>query len=130
MRNRLAVVILFLSWPVEIIHRYWNNAPAKNVSWIIFDKTVNQDYRWYYCQFEMLLSMSFTLASLLIIKNKTRTFNIVLWASFLVSIIDIANYWLWFRRNEFLIFLEGWVMLSSIIIIFVHESKSDNEKAS
>ena len=118
MRNRIAILLLFLSWPVCVIHRYWNNAPLKAVQWIVFDKSVNQDFRWYFVYNELWLSAVFVLLAALIWTRKTRTIRLLLWANLLISAIDIVNYWLFFRRNEIMLLGEGCVMLFFVIRIF------------
>lgn len=130
MRNTIALILLFLSWPVCLIHRYWNNAPIRSVSWILFDKTVNQDFRWYMVYSELMISALFVLLSFLIIKVKTRKLQVVLWALFWVSIVDIANYVLFFRRNEIALTVEGLIMFIGAILIFKHDTtRYKHEKA-
>lgn len=116
-------ILLFLSWPVCIIHRIWNNDPITPVRWIIFDKTVEQDFRWYWVYNELWLSAILVIAAMLIIKIRTRTIILLLWALFCISIVDIVNYWLWFRRNELALTLEGLIMIVFSAIIFIKSRK-------
>lgn len=127
MRNRIAIILLFASWPVCVIHRYWNNDPITPVSWIILDKTVNQDFRWYWVANELWLSSVFVLLAWKISKCKTRPIRLLINANLIISGVDIVNYWLWFRRNEFMLFLEGFIMLLTIILIL--KIIPNNEKA-
>jgi len=131
MRNRIAVILIFLSWPVCVVHRIWNNVPLANVKWIVFDKTVNQDFRWYCVYSELWISALFVLISFIITRRKTRNLQIALWGVFWVSIVDIFNYWLFFRRNELMLTLEGLIMFVAAIIIFKNDntaSKSNHAK--
>ena len=130
MKERIALGLVFLSWPVCIVNRCWQNAPFHPVRWIIFDKTVNQDFRWYFVYNELWLSAFFALVAFLIIDRKTRKLQIALWSVFWVSIVDIINYWLWFRRNELALTSEGIIMLFGAILILKHGSTHHhNEKA-
>jgi hypothetical protein len=130
MRNRIAAVLLFLSWPVCTVHDFWNKDPITPVRWIIFDKTVFQDYRWYFVACELWLSAVFVLAAMLIMASRTRIIRILLWANLWISILDIVNYWGWFRRQEWFLRAEMVVMLIATVLIFYHASTtSKNEKA-
>lgn len=118
MRNRISLILLFLSWPVCVVHRVWNNRPVEKVQWIVFDKTVDQDFRWYWVYNELWLSAAMVLAAVLIMTRKTRPIRITLRALCLVSAVDIVNYWLWFRRNEVALTIEGAIMFIAAILIF------------
>jgi hypothetical protein len=130
MRERIALLLLFASFPVCVIHRMWNNAPIHPVRWIFFDKSVEQDFRWYLVYNELCISALCVLVSFLIVKRKTRKLQIALWALLYVNIVDIMNYWLFFRRQELLLTLEGMIMVVASVLILKHESiHHHNEKA-
>lgn len=130
MRNRIALVLLCLSWPVCILHRFWNKYPERKVSWIVLDKTVEQDFRWYYVYNELWLSSTLVIVAFLICKRKTKDIRIALRSLVGISIADIINYWLWFRRNEYALFIEGLIMFVGTILIFKNDSTGrNNEKA-
>jgi hypothetical protein len=77
-----------------------------------------------------MISALFVLLSFLIIKVKTRKLQVVLWALFWVSIVDIANYVLFFRRNEIALTVEGLIMFIGAILIFKHDTtRYKHEKA-
>ena len=130
MRNNLALILLYSSWPVCLVNRFWNNAPSKNVSWIILDRTVNQDFRWYMVYNELWLSAVLVLLSFVICTRKTKSIRILVKALICVSLVDIVNYWLWFRRNENALILEGVIMLVATVLICKNESTKPHEKAS
>jgi hypothetical protein len=119
----VAAILLWLTWPVCLVNRIWNNAPFKPVKWIIFDKTVDQDWRWYLVYNELWLSAFFVILAMLIMKYRTHTIILLLWALFFVAIVDIVNYWLWFRRNEIALGLEGLIMVAFSAIIFTKSQK-------
>jgi hypothetical protein len=128
MRNRIAAILLFLSWPVCLIHRNWENRPLTPVSWIIFDKTVSEDFRWVYFANELWLSAFLVLLAWLISTRRTRILRILLWANLWISVVDIFNYWLFFRRSEWLLAAEGMIMVAATVIITKNASKHRNEK--
>ena|ERR1700744_2093745 len=129
MRNRIAAILLYFSWPVCLIHSCWNNYPLTLVRWIIFDKTVCEDFRWVMIYNELWLSATFVLIAALIWTQKTRTIRILLNANILISIIDLVNYWLFFRRQEWFLRAELVVMLVATILIFHHAfTTHKNEK--
>ena len=117
MRNRVATILLFLSWPVCVIHRIWNSEPLREVSWIRYDRSVSQDFRWYWVYNELWLSALFVLVAFTISKGKTMAMTILLRALMIMSVVDIVHYWLWFRRNEYVLTLEGLIMIASTAII-------------
>ena len=129
MRNRIAAVLLFASWPVTIIHRKWENEPVTPVSWIKFDSTIFQDFRWYWVANELWLSAVLVLLAWMISTIKTYTLRILLWANLLISVIDIIHYWLFFRRNLWFLAGEGMIMVLATVIITIHASNYRNEKA-
>lgn len=128
MRNRIAAVLLYLSWPVCVIHRYWNNEPYHPIHWVVFDKTVYEYFRWPIVHTELWLSAVFVLVAWLISASKTYILRILLWTNLLISVIDIFNYFLFFRRNEWLLTSEGMIMVVATVLILKHESIHHNEK--
>lgn len=119
MRNRIAAVLLWLTWPVCLINRLWNNSHFRPVRWILFDKTVRQDFRWYIVYNELWLSSFFVILAMLVMKSRTRAIILLSWSLFFVAIVDIVNYWLWFRRNEIMLGVEGLIMVAFSTTIFI-----------
>ena len=93
------------------------------VSWIIFDPTIKQDFRWYLVYNELWISAVFVLFAWLISTRKTRTIRFLILGNLAISGIDIVNYWLFFRRNEWMLLSEGFAMLITIIFIFRNDLK-------
>jgi hypothetical protein len=128
-RNRIAAVLLLASWPVCLIHRHWEKEPVTPVSWILFDKTVCEDFRWVYVANELWLSAVFVLLAWAISTSKTRTLRILLWANLLISVVDIVHYWTFFRRSAWFLAGEGMIMVVATVIITINASTTKNEKA-
>jgi len=112
-----------------MIHRYWNNAPYHPLHWVVFDKTVYEDFRWPMVHIELWISAVVVLMAWLIAERKTRTLRILLRANLWISGIDIFNYVLFFRRQEWFLRAEFVVMLVATVLIFYHASTTrKNEK--
>ena len=129
MRNRIAAVLLYASWPICLIHRIWNKVPYRPVHWVVYDKTVYEDFRWPIFHVELWLSAFFVLLAWLIATYQTRTIRILLWANLWISVIDLVHYLFFFRRNEWLMATEGMIMVGTTVIITIHASTHKNEKA-
>lgn len=131
MRNRIAEILLWLSWPVCLLNRAWNNHPSYSASWIIFDRSVRQDFRWYIVYNQLWLSATLVIMAILICTRLTFRIRIVSLSLLIVSFIDIVHYWLFFRRNEWFLFGEGVIMaVAAIIRFYAKYAKSTiNEKA-
>lgn len=96
--------------------------------WILLDRSVSQDFRWYWVYNELWVSQTFVLLAFLIMRSRTFAIRCLLRALVAVSIIDIVNYWLFFRRQEWLLAAEGMIMVVASYIIFNHDSNPTNEK--
>lgn len=108
-RTSLKYICLFLSWPVVLVHRYWNNRPPQKLSLIPFEK-INQDIQWYVKDTGDMVSISLILAAFYLAARSIRE-KIVVGSFLLISIIDIGHYWLWYKRNEIIISLEGFIVI-------------------
>jgi hypothetical protein len=115
-RTDLSLLLLFLSWPVCLVHRFWNNKPPNKVSWFMTGE-IKQDVQYYIYDTGNMLSTTFILLSFVLIQKKTTNYNITLLAVFLISIIDIIHYWLCYKQNEWVVTLEGLIMLLAALLI-------------
>src|SRR6266540_1444621 len=119
-RNDLSLLLLFLSWPVCLIHRFWNNKPPDKVNWFVTGE-IKQDVQWYLADTGNMLSFSFILLSFILTRKKTTKFQIALLAVFLISLIDIVHYWVCFKQNEWILTLEGLIMLLAALLINIRK---------
>lgn len=115
-RNDLSLFLLFLSWPVCLVHRFWNNRPAHKVNWFMTGE-IKQDVQWYVCDTGNMLSFTFILLSFILVRKKTINYHIALLAVFLISIIDIIHYWVCYKQNESIVLMEGLIMLLAALLI-------------
>lgn len=112
-----ALLLLFLSWPVAQVHRFWNNAPPKKVHWFLTDVTnsrgelLTQDIQWYIFDTGNYLSVSLILLSFIVCRKKTRTYQVALSMIFAISLSDILHYWYSFKQSEWIVHIQGAAMV-------------------
>lgn len=111
-------LLLIMAWPLHCVHRFWNNAPARNVDWFLFaDK--KQDIQWYIADIGGLLSITCILWAFYIFAKGTKQLRFITGTLLLISITDIIHYWLWYQQNEVVVYLQGLIMIAASLIIFV-----------
>lgn len=123
-RTNLSIGLLYLSWPVCVIHRYWNNKPPHKGAWFWTEvrnpktgKLIEQDIQWYIADTGNMLSISLIILSFILIKTKSVDYTISLVTVFLISIIDILHYWLWFKQEQQVVQFQGLLMALSAYLI-------------
>lgn len=129
-RNDLSLIGLYLSWPVCLVHRFWNNRPAQEVNWFVFPvdhpKTggiVTQDVQYYIFDTGNMLSVSLILLSFILLKKKTYEYTLSLVTIFIISLIDILHYWLYFKQNEFIVLIESLMMIATSAFVIIRNTK-------
>lgn len=53
--------------------------------------------------------------------------KIIVGSFLLISIIDIGHYWLWYKRNEIVISIEGTIVLCAAVLMFVKFRHGDEK---
>lgn len=114
-RTSLSIVLLFLSWPVVLVHRFWNNRPPLVLDLIAYEK-VEQDIQWYIKDTGDLVSVIFLLSAFYLHVQSTRM-KIAVGSFLLISIIDIGHYWLWYKRNEYVVQFEFIILIVAAILM-------------
>ena len=123
----ISVIVLFLSWPICLVHRFWNNDKPNRVNWFLTDvrkangQLFTQDVQWYIFDTGNMLSTLFIVLSLLIVRIKTTSYRITLSAIFAISIIDIIHYWLCYKQSELIVTMEGLIMFLAASLIFIRK---------
>lgn len=118
MRQPLAYIFIVLSWPVCLIHRFWNNEKPHQVDWFVYED-FRQDIQWYICDTGNMLSFSFILLSFIFLRRKTIQYSILLFTIFVISLTDVLHYWLAFKQWEWVVQLQGLLMLAATLLIFI-----------
>jgi hypothetical protein len=120
-RTNLSIILLFLSWPVVLVHRYWNHRPPLKLNLIAFED-VNQDIQWYIKDTGDLVSITLILASFYV--YVASTMKIVVGSFLLISIIDIWHYWLWYKRNPYVLWVEfGILIVAGLLMMFKYKNR-------
>jgi hypothetical protein len=121
-RISLSIILLFLSWPVVLVHRFWNNRPVKVLDLILYEK-VEQDIQWYIKDTGDLVSIALILAAFYVYATSIRM-KIVAGSFLLISIIDIWHYWFWYKRNEYVVGLEFIIILTAgLLLMFKYKQR-------
>jgi hypothetical protein len=121
-RTSLSIILLFLSWPVVLVHRFWNNRPVKVLDLILYEK-VEQDIQWYIKDTGDLVSITLILAAFYVYVTSIRM-KIVAGSFLLISIIDIWHYWFWYRRNEYVVGLEFIILIAAgVLLMFKYKQR-------
>lgn len=82
---------------------------------------VKQDVQWYVYDTGNMLSFSLILLSFVLVQKKTINYQIALIAVLLISIVDIAHYWLCFKQNNSIVLIEGLIMLLAALLINIRK---------
>lgn len=128
-RAGVSLILLFLSWPVCLIHRFWNNSKPQQADWFLM-KVFNpdgtpytQDIQWYLVDTGNMLSTTLIILSLVIVREKTTSYRLALSVVLAISIIDIIHYWLCFKQLDLIVTMEGLLMLLAALLILLRKWK-------
>lgn len=114
-----AIILLFLSWPVTLVHRLYNNSDAEVVDWYVY-VSYPQDKQWYVYLLCVFISFALILSSMLLYitskeKGKVSVYVRLLAALLVIQLIEIINYCLYYSQNDGLLFIQ-WVVLVGMTI--------------
>jgi len=120
-------MLYFISWPVNSLHRLWNNSPAKPVYWYLYDNACYDDIQWYIhdvCQ-AIAYALIFTATWLYINSHyrKDKDVITVFGAILVVQCIDLVHYVGWHRKSEVILIIEGVVIMWAAVKIFLKNRK-------
>lgn len=122
-RKGLILVLYFISWPVNSLHRLWNSSPAKSVYWYLFDRKCQDDIQWFFHDlFQSICYLLIFIATWLYIdspRKRDKDVLIAFGAILVNQFIDLFHYIGWHRRCEAVLFLEGIVIIIAALKIFL-----------
>lgn len=126
-RKHYIIILLFLWWPINNIHRLWNNAPANPVEWFWFASGW-EDIQWYVhdlCQ-TVSYALIFWAISLYVNSNLKKDSDIVaiITGISLIQFVDVFHYLGWHRRSETILVIEGLMLAFIALKIFIKHRKS------
>lgn len=114
-RKGYILMMLILSWPVNNIHRLLNDAPPKMVAWYPMAPNKVEDIQWYV--HDVCQNISYLLIFIAIYlytqwpKRKDPDINVVICSLLITHIVDFFHYLGWHRSNEWILTLEGLLLL-------------------
>jgi hypothetical protein len=121
------LILMFLSWPINNIHRLWNNSPSHVGNWYLFDHKYTEDIQWYVHDVCQCVSYLLIFISIWLWKDSSvrRDKSImVAFESILINqALDLIHYVGWHRRNEYILLLEGVIITYAALKIFIKPKK-------
>lgn len=115
-RKAYIMLLMYLSWPVNLVHRYWNNRPIEMITPFMFEGQ-ELSVQWYVSGLLNIISwlMIFWGIWLYITGSyrQDRDFRDVFGAYFIILMIDLPHYLLWFKRCEWVLYIELCIMMVS-----------------
>lgn len=128
-REGLSIFLLFLSWPVCLVHTFWNNSKVHAGHWFLSEvrksngKLFTQDIQYYIMDTGNMVSTSLIILSLIIIEKKTLSYRLALSVIFTISLLDIFNYWLCYKQCALILAGEVVLMATAAALILLRKWK-------
>ena len=105
------LILLFISWPVNNLHRLLNNMPVKMGYWYPFSPDCLEELQWhvhsicecicYLCIFYAIRMYNSQL------RNRNISIDCAIDCLLIVQAIDLIHYIGWHRRSELILTLEA-----------------------
>lgn len=117
------LILLFVWWPVNNLHRLLNNTPAQMLHLFPFAPTCTEDIQWhvhsicesisYLCIF---IGIRLYIGQL---RNRQIAIDQVIDLIIILQIVDLIHYLGWHRRSEIILTLEGLMFIACALRIFI-----------
>lgn len=125
-------ILLYLSWPVTNIHRFWNNKPINEVDAFLFADQA-QDVQWYvYHTGLMLAPLMVVCGVLLFVKydfsRSAQAFYITMLTLAIAFFLDIVNYWLFAGHDDSMMYVQLGVLFFGGTISYINESNRNGKR--
>lgn len=117
--SRSAILLLFLTWPVCMIHRFWNSRPPCKLNLFVFRPDISQDTQWYIADTGNLVASILVFTSLCILMRKNLSVFAISLSLLTISVIDLIHYWLTFKQTEWVVFLEDCIMVTTALFLYI-----------
>jgi len=119
-RKHYILILLFLWWPVNNLHRLWNNSPARRVECFLFTSAW-EDIQWYIHDLCQTVSYALIFWGIWLYTGIKKDSDIVSVISSLlvIQIIDVVHYMGWHRRSEAILAVEGLILAFIALKIFI-----------
>ena len=121
-RKGTIILMLFISWPVNNLHRLLNNTPVLMGHWYLFSPTSTEDIQWFV--HDIFESISYILILLAIklyietLRNRILEIDQIINCFVAIQIIDLIHYLGWHRRSEMILTIECLIFIYTALKIF------------
>lgn len=120
-RKAYILTLLFASWLVANLHRALNNMPVKYIYPCPLDKQYEVSRHWYihFVLKDTSYILIFLAVWLYITSNmkKDKDVMVSFGALFIVQASDLFHYLLWARHNEWVLLLQGAIIIAAAAVI-------------
>lgn len=116
------ILMLFVSWPVNNLHRLLNNTPVNFLHFYPFSPLSTEDIQWYV--HDVFESISYILILLAIklyietLRNRIAEVDEIIKCFVIIQIIDLFHYLGWHRRSELILTIECLIFIYTALKIF------------
>lgn len=116
------ILMLFISWPVNNLHRLLNNTPVNFLHLYPFSPLSTEDLQWYV--HDVFESISYILILLAIklyietLRNRIAEVDEIIKCFVIIQIIDLFHYLGWHRRSELILTIECLIFIYTALKIF------------
>lgn len=122
-KKYIAYILLVISWPISLIHRIWTNHLPENKAWFVFEPKISQDIQWYIADVGNMVATLLVLVAIYLyhsyLKIRYSDIPILLKCLIIMQIIDIVHYCLDFKQHDWVLYLQGLLLLiCTLFIIF------------
>lgn len=127
MRKHVILFLLFLSWPVNNVHRLWNNCAPNKIYPFPADPDYWKDIQWYIHDIGEIICYIFIFMAIWLYINshlkKDRDIRILFGAIFTNQLIDLPHYLISARHSEYILAAEGAILLYAALKILFNGRK-------
>lgn len=132
-RKSYILLLMFLQWPLFNLYRLWGSRPRVERRPFLFNEEV-QSAQWHLRFLGDTLGYALLLLAVWLYVNgnykKDRDVITIFGAVLINQLIDIFHYIGFNRHSEWIVFIEGFVMLFAGIILFDRQLKKKYGKRS
>jgi hypothetical protein len=126
-RKGYILILLFLSWPVDNLHRLLNDSTVRMNNWYPFNPKYVESVQWY--THDVCHAVAYLLILIAIWlyvqmpQRRDRDINTAISALLVIQAIDVIHYIGWHRQCELILSIEGLILIyASLNIVIKHQT--------
>lgn len=116
------ILMLFISWPVNNLHRLLNNTPAILLHMYPFSPNSTEDIQWYIHDVFESISYILILWAIKIyielLRNRAVEIDYIIKSFLIIQVIDLFHYIGWHRRSEIILTIECFIFIYTALKIY------------